>query len=212
MTTEDNEARDIDLAIFDMVRKQLKQKNSTLVSPENEFHYRHGQGWTHVDTASHSSNTGMFHEHSAELSIQTQSIIDNDERVIVRFVKEMSDAMHATFARSVFATVGDAAESVGNSITFSIDQSLTQEERGRAIRSQVADMIDKIDLSVDKFGRVSYPSFHIGPDNKEILYAISLPETLEEQLRTYEMQRRKESEAIGREAERLSMYVRRDND
>lgn len=209
MSNFDDESKAIDKAVFQLLAEMIKNKNSSLIAKDNVFYYQHGATWTHVSVNTDRRNEGNFKEQSVEVSVSASRILENDANVIPEFVSEMAEKMHGKFATSVYSTIGDAAESVGNSLQFEAQTGLTEQEEAIAMRRQLNVLFERLELSVDQYGAVSYPSLHVHPENTKMIKALSLPETEEEARTFYEVQRRKEAEALGREAARLARYVRR---
>jgi hypothetical protein len=205
----EKESNLIDEEVYRIVSDLLRVKNSTLIDPNNTFDYAHGRSWTHVDAATGKENVGEFVEHQAEVSISTDKIINNDASVIIEFVQQMAEQMHAQFARSVYEMVGEAAESVGNVAHIEQTPGLTGVEDAAQVRRSLSAMFEKLELGVDEYGVVSYPQLHIHPSNQRIISALQVPETEEEARAVDEVQRKKEAEAMGREAERLRRFRRK---
>lgn len=205
----DKESGLIDEEVYRLVSELLKRKNATLIDPENTFNYSHGRSWTHVDAATGKENFGEFVEHHTEVSISTDKILNNDASVIIDFVQQMAEQMHAQFARSVYEMVGEAAESVGNVAHIEQNPELTGSEDAAEVRRGLSALLEKLELGVDEYGAVSYPQLHIHPSNQRIIGALQVPDTEEEAIRVDELLRQKEAEAMGREAERLRRYRRK---
>ena len=123
------------------------------VSEENTLRLNHGSTWEHSARAP--SPDTELHTISAEWTIPFKDIADNDLSLIERSVMPMNEQLERQFALNMYATVGAAAEKVGNVVDAQAAGSFAQ---------SMLEMLKKIELGVDRDGNVSMPQVHVGPD------------------------------------------------
>lgn len=170
---------------------------SKYLSPENTHRLRHGGHWTHPGLPQ--AVNGGLEQHSSVAEISFEDIVKHDLGVIDRFAQKLAEDMERQFAQMMYATVSAACDQTGNTIDAKTAGS-TQEA--------FAEMIETIQFSADKFGKVNLPEIHAGPEA-----AAKLTKALEEappafQQRIEEIKSRKIAEALDRETQRKARFVR----
>lgn len=167
------------------------------LSPENTHRLRHGDRWGHPGLP-HALDGGL-EQHSSVAEIPFEDIVKHDLGVIDRFVQKLAQDMERQFAQMMFSTVTAACDQTGNTVDA---------KAAGSTREAFAEMIEKIQFSADKFGKVNLPEIHAGPEA-----AASLKKALEEappdfQQRIEEIKARKTAEALDREVHRKTRFVR----
>jgi hypothetical protein len=204
----EDESRDFDEEVTLEAVRRLKQRNSLMIPTDNALNYSHGRSWSHIDAATGEENVGHFAEHSAEALVPLGRLVDNDAGAIEEFIAEIVDKMHGQMARSIYAMVGEAAEQVGNTVSFASTDGTPEDEEVRRLQDGLVEMMRKVEFGVDRHGAASGPELHVHPENKKMIKALSSPVPLDIERTMDDLRRQKEIEAIGREAARLRRYRR----
>lgn len=157
--------------------------------------YRHGSRW-----ALEASTDGVSEMHSmtAESTIHTVDIINHETAILEHYIETMVEQFHASLMRNIFQTVGEAAESIGNTVG--------RGEHGGNIPAGFLAMLEKIEFGVDRHGRARRPTMYVAPSTgKNFLETLQI-QPPEYHLKVEMMSEEKEKKAIAREAERLSKF------
>lgn len=188
-------------AFTHMLAKLQKEVVSQYISSGNTHRFRHGGDWQHPGAPE--TMGGGMQTHSAIVETQFQDLVDNDLGAIDRNAQHLIEAMHRQFAQMLYSTVSAACDHTGNTVDAKAEGSL---------ENAFMTMIEKIQFSVDKNGKVNLPEVHVAPDTgarmMEALEAAS-PEYKE---RLEVLKARKIKEALKREVERKAKFARYGDD
>lgn len=180
-----------------LLMKVQKQTTSRYLSPENTHQFKHGGQWVHP--AAPESLVSGIKEHSSKTTVPFEKLVNHDLAVIDQVVGKFAEDMERQFLQMMYSTVSAAAEMAGNTIDVKAIGSLSE---------AFAQMLEKVQFSADKFGKVSLPEIHLAPESGEKLRRSISEAPPEFHQRIEEIKERKTSEAIEREAHRKSRFVR----
>ncbi|MFC3816399.1 hypothetical protein [Lysobacter sp. GCM10012299] len=134
---------------------EIHEANTQLyVAPENIQRLRHGRSWN-VHPAE-TGTAGSFHSLSTTHEIKFDDLLANNIERLPQAVAQCAEGMHSEIARSIYSTIGEAADAVGNSVSSA--------DHGNNLLEAIYAVIEKVEFSVDKFGNVSPPTLHVPPD------------------------------------------------
>lgn len=175
------------------------QKTTTAryVNPENVSRLRHGGQWSHPG-APHVED-GQITQHTAFVETKYKDIVDQNLNVIDKTITSFVDQLGREFAKMMYSTISAAAERVGN---------VVRTKTSGSIENALLDMMEKIEFSADRHGKVSLPQIHVGSEMFAQLKAIEARDDPEFQCRIDEIKKRKTDEALAKEAERKSKFLR----
>ena len=111
--------------------------------------------------------------------------------------------MHRQFAQMLYSTVGAACDQTGNTVDAKAEGSL---------ENAFMAMMEKVQFSVDKNGKVNLPEVHVAPyiGARMIAALEATPPEYKERLEA--LKARKIEEALGREVERKAKFARYGDD
>ena len=179
---------------FGAVQKRIVAR---YLAPENTHRMRHGGEWTHPGLPSASG--GEMQQHSSETEIAFDDLVNHDLKLIDRFDAQLEQDIGRQFATMIYSTANAACEQSGNVVDAKAIGSVTE---------AFAAMLEKIQFSADKDGKVNLPEIPVGPEA-----AVKLEKALKEappefSQRIEEIKARKIAEALQREVERKARFVR----
>ncbi len=169
---------------------------SKYLSPENTHRLRHGNSWKHPGLPD--AVNGGIEQHSSVAELPFEDIVNHDLGLIDRFVQKFAQDMERQFAQMVYSTVSAACDQTGNTVDAKAAGSTCE---------AFAEMIEKIQFSADKFGKVRLPDIHAGSEATASLKKALEDAPPEFHLRIEELKARKVAEAIDREAQRKARFV-----
>jgi hypothetical protein len=174
------------------VEARQEELYKNVMAPQNLLRYSHGIVWKHP--ANDSAEDGSMEQHTAEVAIPFERIVDGDLSLIDEVVSDISRQMDASFMRSMYDVVNASCEKSGNIVSA--------KEIG--FPEAFAGMLEKIEFSVNKDGEVELPQLHTAD-------ASAIAKSLEEQPPEYHerieaIKERKIRQALEREAERKSKF------
>lgn len=149
--TEDQAA--VEMSVAKLVGTLQDQARTMFVNEQNVMRMNHGGKWVH--SARDEEVDSAMHSISSEWLIPFKDIADNDLDLIARTIRPMNEDMQRQFAQNMYATVGAAAEKVGNVVDAKATGSFAQ---------SMLEMFKKIEFGVDRDGNVSMPSLHVAPE------------------------------------------------
>lgn len=174
-------------------RQSLKQ--AELLNPENSLRYSHGGDILHP--ADKDSSPDGLEEHSATWELKFDDIKEQNLDKWAKGLVSLSDAMHDSVMGMMIRTINDATERTGNVVNV--------KEAGSFAKSMFQ-MLEKIELGVDRNGEVSMPTIMLPPGEveKRIAELDAQPQEFKDRFET--LKAKKEQEARDREAARLSRF------
>ena len=183
-------------AFTQMLAKLQKEAISQYISPGNTHRLRHGGDWEHPGAPE--AIGGGMQTHSAIVETQFQDLVDNDLGAIDRSAQHLIEAMHRQFAQMLYSTVSVACDQTGNTIDAKAEGSL---------ENAFMAMIEKIQFSVGKNGKVNLPEVRVAPDTGARMIAALEATSPEYKERLEVIMARKIEEALGREVERKAKFA-----
>jgi hypothetical protein len=186
-----------DKALLNHVRAVIKLLISQFVLPENNQRLRHGDNWSHPGN-SQAVSTGM-QQHSAELHVKFKDIVAHDLGAIDLHVEKIAEAMLGQFMQMMYSTLSAACDQTGNVVDA--------KEAGGPLEGFAA-MLEKIQFSADKHGRVTLPQVHLHPDAFKRMQDAQKTASPELLRRIEETKARKTAEALQVEALRKARFVK----
>lgn len=190
------EIEKFDLAFTSMLRRELRDVQTTFLSPDNMLGYSHGRGWQSAHPNAH-KNEGEFQEHAVETSIPFSKIVENDLSQIDKFKNGVIRGFNDQFMRTMYAAVSEAADAVGNTVSTQDHEDFSQ---------TFLEALKKIEFGVDRNGKVSFPQFHVSPAMAEKITKELAAKGPEFEKQVNELIEVKSAAAKAREAERLSKF------
>ncbi|RQO64461.1 hypothetical protein DBV14_00525 [Variovorax sp. KBW07] len=136
--------------------------------------------------------------HSAQTEVSFDKIVNHDLTVIDQVFSELVEGLERQFASMVYSTVSAAAEAVGNTVDA--------KAAGSPYEAFVK-MLEKIQFSSDKFGNVTLPTVHLGPEAFKALQKSAAEASPEAHQRVEAIKAGKTAEALEREVERKARFV-----
>lgn len=174
-----------------------KESLSKYLKPENMHRFKHGGKWAHP--AAPDVLPADMKAHSAQTEISFDKLVNFDLTVIDQVLLQLAESMEKQFTQMMYSTVSAAAESVGNTVDAKTSGS---------IHEAMAQMLEKIQFSADKFGKVTLPTIHVGPETFQTLQSSAANVPPEFHQRIEEIKARKSAEALAREVQRKARFVR----
>ena len=179
-----------------MLGKLQKEVVSQYISPGNTHRLRHGGDWNHPGVPE--AIGGGMQTHSAVVETKFQDLIDNDLSAIDRSARHLIEAMHQQFAQMLYSTVSVACDQTGNTVDAKAERSL---------EGAFMAMIEKIQFSADKNGKINFPEMHVAPDTGARMLAALEATSPEYKVRLEVITARKIEEALEREVERKAKFA-----
>jgi hypothetical protein len=173
-----------------------KQTTSRYLLPENTHRLKHGGQWIHP--AAPESPVSDIKKHSSNTTVPFEKIINHDLTVIDQVVGRLAEDMERQFAQSMYSTVSAAAEMAGNTVDAKSVGSLSE---------AFAQLLEKVQFSADKFGKVSLPEIHLAPETAKKLKKAFDKAPPEFHQRIEEIKARKTEAALQGEIQRKSRFV-----
>jgi hypothetical protein len=174
-----------------------KQTVAKYLRPESSQRFKHGRQWVRP-AVSDDLPTDMK-VHSAQAEVPFDKIVNHDLTVIDQVLDQLAKSMERQFAQLLYSTVSAAAESVGNTVDAKLAGSPYE---------AFAQMLEKVQFSADKFGKVSPPEIHLAPEAFQALQASFADAPPEIHQRIEAIRARKTADALEREARRKARFVR----
>lgn len=170
---------------------------SKYLNPENTHTFKHGGQW--ANPAAPDALPADMKVHSAQTEVSFEKLVNHDLAVIDQVLGQLVESMEAQFARLMYSTVSAAADSVGNTVDA---------KAAGSPHEAFAQMLEKIEFSADKFGNVSLPTIHAGPEFLQALQKTASDVSPELNQRIEAIKARKTEEALQRETQRKARFVR----
>jgi hypothetical protein len=184
-------------AFSERIAETQKAATANYVSSTNVHRLRHGTTWDIHPTDS--SGNDSFETISSQFAINLSDVANNDISTLARALHETADAMHREFAQRVYSMIGEAADSVGNSISAKDHASLTD---------AMYAALEKIEFLSDRFGKVTPPTMHVSPETGRLLGGIEAQSTPDVKAKFDKLIAAKTQAALDAETIRKSRFVR----
>lgn len=191
----------VNKAFLQLLAVAQNEVTSQYMSPENSHRLRHRGKFLHPGLP-HIPEGGV-QEHSSEMSIPLEALIENDLSLIERCLSKLANDMKAQFAQMVYSTISETCENTGN---------VVDAQASGSVLEAFIESLEKIEFSVDDQGEVRLPELHMGPEGyKNFAEAMrNVPPAI--QTRIDEITERKRQGALDREAERKARFSRYGDD
>lgn len=186
-----------DKALLNHVRTVIKLLISQFVSPENNQRLRHGDSWSHPGNPQ--AGGTEIQQHSTELYVKFDDIVAHDLGAIDRHVEKIAEGMHRQFMQMMYSTVSAACDQSGNVVDA--------KDAGGPLEGFAA-MLEKIQFSADKYGKVTLPQVHLHPEAFKRMQAAQKTASPELLRRIEETRARKTAEALQVECLRKARFVK----
>lgn len=188
-------AAKVEFQFMDAIKEALIQRVDARVPPENAQFLVHGSRWSH-ERERDDPASGEFEKQEAHAEISIQHIVDGDLFAIDRFAAELIDRFESGFVTNMYATVGRAAEEVGNLISA----------KDRSFPEAFLEMLRRIEFGVDRKGQVTRPEVHLHPETAKAIIPVMSSQSPEFQQEVDRLTAEKEAAALQRQAERLARF------
>ena len=183
-------------AFVKLLAQRQKETESKFLNPENRHMFKHGGQWTHP--AAPDVLPGDMKAHSAQTTVSFDKLVNHDLGVIDEVLRQLSENMERQFLQMMYSTVSAAAESVGNSVDA---------KAAGSIYEAFAQMLEKVEFSSDRFGNVTPPTIHAGPETVHAMLKSAADAPPEFHQRIEAINVRKTAEAVEREVKRKARFV-----
>lgn len=181
--------------------KLLDQKQKELFSKylrsENTLRFKHGGQWAHP--AAPDVLPGDMKAHFAETEVPFDKLVNHDLSLIDQVLGQLTESLGRQFTQLMYSTVSAAAEAVGNTVSA---------KAAGSPREAFAQMLEKVQFSADKRGKVTPPEIHLAPETAQAVKASVAEAPPEFHQRIETIQARKTAEAVEREVQRKARFVR----
>jgi len=182
-----------------LLSKLQERSRRMFVGERNVLRLNHGQSWQH--SARDPEPETSLSVISAEWTIPFQPLADNDLGLIGLTLLPLNEEVEKQFSHSMYGVVGKAAEKAGNVVDARKEGSF-----GLAM----LEMFKKIELGVDRDGKVSMPQMHVGPDLYDRLPDEIAKTPPEVEAEIEQLKAQKIADALKREAERKANFKQAD--
>ncbi len=179
-----------------LIRRLLDAERSKYINPENALSYTHGGRWLEDKGPDEVGESG-FEQHDHELSLQLKNVVDQKLEVLPGYVAEIVSAFTKDFVRSVFSKIEEVTDRTGN---------VVDQKKHPTPALAFVEMLEKIQFGVDRDGKVSRPSIHLGSEAHTKLRASLEAGGNELKERIEAITARKEAEAIDHEQARKKRF------
>jgi hypothetical protein len=188
--------RKIQRSFAELLQARQDEAHKRVLSPENMLRYYHGTSWKHPANAE--APDASMEEHSAEVSIPSQRIVDGELALIDEVLADFNQQLETGFMRALYGLINETCDRTGNVISA--------KETG--VAEAFAQMLERIPFSVGRNGDVNMPELHT-PDPQSMLQALNAqPEEFHQRIE--QIKKRKTEEALKEEDKRKSKFKRDD--
>jgi hypothetical protein len=191
---ESSNAKKFSAEMQSFVQVNVHASLEHIVAEENKLWLRHGHSWGQVTSG---STKNELKATSAEGQVQFEAIKKNEVSALADAIVHMVTSMSAQITTDIYQSISAAAESVGNVVSTSAAGSTP---------AAFLEMMKKIELSVDRDGRVQLPSLHLGPEQAEKLIAELQKQPPEFKAEFERVKAEKSAAALEREQQRLNKF------
>jgi hypothetical protein len=181
-----------------LVAQLFRQTVDARLPPENNQRFYHGRGWTQR-RADGSEMTTEVKAHRTETVLRFDDVIDAKLSAVVELIRSIVEQMEGSLMRTLFETVCDAVEQVGNVV------SANDKPTGQAI----LEALRKIEFGVNRKGEVTWPELYLHPDQVPKFLKAAEETGPELQAEIDRVTAEKVDAARAREAERKARFKRR---
>ncbi len=194
------ELAEFDRLAIQFVQEVLKQRMEHLMTSRNALVLRHGRAMEFV-REDQSRNRIELNRSLAESVIHHNSLVNNDLEAFRQNLHSIVNQFASQMTTTVYETVSRGATEVGNVISTTGPASLAE---------SFYEMIEKIQFGVDELGLVTRPSIHASPKDLDAMQESITAQGADFEERIKVLTKKKETEALQRDAERRAKFKRHD--
>jgi hypothetical protein len=180
-----------------LLAQMQKENVSKYLNPENTHRFKHGGHWVHPAAPDLSPSDMKLH--STETAVSFDKLVNHDLTIIDQVLRQISENMERQLMQMMYSTVSAAAESVGNTVDAKLAESTHE---------AIAQMLEKVDFSSDRFGNVTLPTIHAGRETVQAMLKSVADAPPEFHQRIEAIKARKTAEAVEREIQRKARFIR----
>lgn len=182
-------------SFMEEVNKRFSTEQKKYISAENINSFSHGIDWQSHNSSS-PDEVSSLKKFQHEISVEADDVIALQINILSEKVNELAQSMATTFVRELFETVSTSCDSVGNTVVMT----------GKSPAQAFLEMLERIEFGVNREGKPSLPSMHLGADAYKAFLDDPFAKTQEFKKQVDEITKRKTEAAMAREAERLSRF------
>jgi len=175
--------------------KRQAVRRAELMNTENELRYQHGSTFTHP--TDEGARPAELKEHSAYGELKFEDLREQNFAEWAKGLVQMSDDLHGSFMSSLFQEITEVTTETGNVVSVG--------ESG-SFPAAMLEMMKKIELGVDRDGKVTMPTI-AAPEaviEKQIAELEAQPQDFKDEFER--VKQMKVEEAFEREAERKARF------
>lgn len=188
----DHESKIADV-FTDIIRKSTDRHTRQYVG--TILKYKHGNSWSSIgENATSHANMYSF---SAETKIKHVDLIDHKLEIISSHIQEIVNSYQAQFGQNFYGLISDGAQVGDVSIDLSTNASA---------EASLSSAIGSTEWAVDRYGRAKPPQIHVGPAAFKRFQNLIDESGSSKSPELDSVFVKKEAEAVGREAKRLSRF------
>jgi hypothetical protein len=169
---------------------------SAHVNPENTQSFVHGGPLRRPSATSYFD--GGVKKHSSFHTVKFQDIVEHDVSILRLQLESFKTTMNTQFLRSLYATISDSCDSIGNVVDAKAE--------GSTLAAFEA-MLEKLEIRVAPDGTPKLPEIHLGTDAFGKFKAAIEGISPEADARIKQIQARKIAEGWERELHRQAKFV-----
>lgn len=188
--------RSFEEELMEVIRRLLDAERAKYINPKNALSYTHGGRWLE-DKGPDAVGESSFEQHGHELSLHLKDVVDHKLEVLPEYVAEIVSTFTKDFVRSLFSKIEEVTDRTGN---------VVDQKKHPTQALAIVEMLEKIQFGVDRDGKVSRPTIHLGKEGLAKLRASLEAGGSELTERIDAITARKESEAIEREQARKKRF------
>lgn len=189
----------VSVAFSNEISGQIRTKQEALLDPNNSSEFQHGKQWA-SPANDVGDQSGVLEPHSFEMSVHMKEVVAGNPAVIFNNVDKVASGMHNSIERMMFSKLAESAEISGNVVNAG--------EHG-SFPEAFAQMLEKIEMSIDEDGNLQLPTIAVGPEQGEKLMKTLQAAGPEFDKRIDEIKERKRIQALERERLRVERFDRR---
>ena len=193
-----SQLREFEGALHEDTATAIREQRKVVLPGDNVYGYTHGRRWrtTTIET-NNNSEEGVMQEHSTEIEIPFQSIVDNDLGILERYQAQLVSGIIQELMRTIYQAISESTEKTGNTVGGG---------EGGFKADHFLEMLEKIEFGVDRNGKVSFPEIHAGPELvKKIMHELT-SQGAKFEARVQELISKKSKAALEREDERKARF------
>jgi len=178
-----------------LVRDASDAMRSRYIDDRNVYIYKHGVDW--ASSKSPDQSYTRMYTIEAEYLIKAADIVDHKLSIIDANVTSIASQFTSQFAKNFYQTINEVTEQTGNIVDATGSGDL---EAGIRLA------LEQVEWGVDRYGRATPPQLHVGPEVGEKLRKLIESGKGEVDEGMYVLNKNKETQALAREADRISRY------